>query len=684
MKLNQLSIFGFASALLLSVASCSSDDIINDQPEVLDADQYFYMNISVNGESTRTRALHDDGDFDYNDNADYDPSKDPDFNKGTQQENEVKTIYLLFYDAAGNKLKNFSTALNKNDNYPLTDNENSLYQGTVQVAVNKGEKIPSYVLAFVNPVNTTFPDNEFGTLNLTEQTLRDDLINGNGDFSMSNSVYYGYDPVSGQANTRIMATPIQADQIFNSQDEAEKALGDYTQDPAVAAHNTVDIYVERYAAKVNFSIAEGQIIKGINVKDALTDETLTLTFNPEYWTVNADEKKSFVTKTYFDANVDGTINFDQPLPYDAVNAALGNNGWMWNSPLLHRSYWAQSPGYYTAKYPRTADELTAAPNGTYSLNYYTYNEIKNNAEAGAGDKALASAVAAQGQISKLYTRENTVQGAALRKADTDQAGPRAAIASVVMVGAYNVAKSDGTAVNDPIFYITGSEDSYFYFNADNMKKFFLDNGINFYKKDVATDTYVPVFAYNKQNQTWKDGVIDADYAGMFDLAHPTAGVLGDNMTLDSRYVALQVKADQVDSHDLYAEINGVKVLVTEDNLDEVNRQLLSSAGTARGFNGGKAFFNIPIQHLGFQRANNTQKAVSPNSQEFKWQQVHSGDFGVVRNHIYTINVNKIEKLGNAIPDPDVPIVPPNDEEYYISARIFVLNWALVPQQNVDL
>lgn len=113
--------------------------------------------------------------------------------------------------------------------------------------------------------------------------------------------------------------------------------------------------------------------------------------------------------------------------------------------------------------------------------------------------------------------------------------------------------------------------------------------------------------------------------------------------------------------------------------------MLYAAGTVQGFKGGKAYFTIPIKHLGFYRTDNKNKGKNANDKDFDWTAVQSGDFGLVRNHIYSIIVDNINGLGNGIPDPTVPIVPPTDpEEYFIGARVIVLNWAVVPAQHVTL
>lgn len=59
--------------------------------------------------------------------------------------------------------------------------------------------------------------------------------------------------------------------------------------------------------------------------------------------------------------------------------------------------------------------------------------------------------------------------------------------------------------------------------------------------------------------------------------------------------------------------------------------------------------------------------------------------GVVRNHIYNLELNSIAGIGTAVFDPDkviVPVIPPHDNFSYLAARINVLPWKLV-KQTVD-
>lgn len=81
---------------------------------------------------------------------------------------------------------------------------------------------------------------------------------------------------------------------------------------------------------------------------------------------------------------------------------------------------------------------------------------------------------------------------------------------------------------------------------------------------------------------------------------------------------------------------------------------------------GYVYYFTPIKHLG-----STGKP---------------GEYGVVRNHIYNVTISDIKGYGTPIYDPDKVIVPtkPQDRETYIAARINILSWRVVNNDNVTL
>ncbi|MDM8153095.1 Mfa1 family fimbria major subunit [Bacteroides gallinaceum] len=81
---------------------------------------------------------------------------------------------------------------------------------------------------------------------------------------------------------------------------------------------------------------------------------------------------------------------------------------------------------------------------------------------------------------------------------------------------------------------------------------------------------------------------------------------------------------------------------------------------------GYVYYYTPIKHLGTITGS-------------------TGEYGVVRNHVYAVTITDIKGYGTPIfdPDKDIDTTHPSNEEVYIAARINVLSWRVV-SSNVTL
>lgn len=221
-----------ASALMLGVASCSSEDVAGgDLQNDKGTTSFLAVNIENVGSAPASRS-YDQGGGTYED--------------GTGTESTINKVRFYFFNGDGTPylLVNNDPTNNQSVNYldqtvetAGDDHDHTAEIKTKAVLVLKGETkaIPASVIAVINPGvldNTTLKS---GTMTLSELrtsatgTKFYDETNG---FVMSNSVYES-------AGQDVCSTPV-ANNVFASSEAALK--------------KPVDIYVERVNAKVNAKI----------------------------------------------------------------------------------------------------------------------------------------------------------------------------------------------------------------------------------------------------------------------------------------------------------------------------------------------------------------------------------------------------------------------------------------------
>ena len=221
-----------ASALMLTVASCSSEDVAGgDAQNGKGATSYLAVNIENVGSAPASRA-YDQGNGTYED--------------GTDAESKINKVRFYFFNGDGTPylLVNNDATQQTSVNYleqtiekDGNDHDHTAETKTKAVLVLNGETkaVPASVIAVINPEvldNTTLHS---GTMTLSELRTSAtgskfyDTTNG---FVMSNSVYES-------AGQDVCSTPV-ANNVFASSDAALK--------------KPVDIYVERVNAKVNAKI----------------------------------------------------------------------------------------------------------------------------------------------------------------------------------------------------------------------------------------------------------------------------------------------------------------------------------------------------------------------------------------------------------------------------------------------
>ena len=638
--------YGMAALATLGLSACSSEEPANNGNGVSDKDQSLYLKVALKDVNNGTRATNNSDNFE----------------DGTDAENTIKALQFKFYDASGTEIYNTNmtdvtlTTPDK-DPYPSVG---KLAIATIRVNVEQGENMPAYVVCFANPVvwessEGANPGAAISQMNGLRNVTRNNYLGNNGSYAMNNSVFYGKDPISNTEGVKMVGAPIEKGQLFTTEEAAEKAT----------KGSIVDIYIERYAAKVKVSLAQNAVAPA-------TVGGYSLTFVPERVAITADAQNMYAVKRFSTTNGN-----EAPIPtLDQVNSMMGTwNGW--NDAPLHRSYWSCSPAYYATSFPQVSDDIidvaSAATEGAtgagvvvapYALKYYSYNQM---AENGVAKSKEISA----GNTSVLYTLENTMGQDAFKCAN-----PKAAAPSVLLVGQTNLSLGETALPAGTTFYVYNDK---IYF--ETVPAGAAEGAQTIYEKMLADQT---ILASDAQGTAITSETNLG--ASQLEVTHPSLAARNTTgLKLSEEFVTLQVT--NVAANTLYYKPMGSSTWKAldpndQDAINYVNRQLAGKLLYANAYTNGKCYYTIPVQHLGL--AENTTNSPIVDG-VLDWTKVRVGDFGLVRNHVYSININNITGYGSGIYDLDNPIVTPmNSYNYYIRYTLNVLNWRIVPVQNVNL
>lgn len=302
-------------ALLLSACSEGKDPQIGPEgPEV--ARSYLKVALYAPVSSTRVSGYQD----------------------GTTSENYVNTVRFFFFKASGDPCLVFKQEQGESGTYlsyidwtPDGQNNNS---GDPDITVEKiltatlglnqpaNEGLPSLVLAVVNPTSDilALPNPDLGDL----RDLVDDYYTGlyDSNFLITNSVY-----VNSEGN-EITATPISGNNF-----------GDPTDEESMANMETLNIFVERVLARLDFNLS----------LNAETNPSITVNGNTIYQVSNPSVDSNPEAPVYVQLlgwNVTATSNTSRAIKMinpdwnEEIFGAINNP---WYISAFHRSYWAINP-----------------------------------------------------------------------------------------------------------------------------------------------------------------------------------------------------------------------------------------------------------------------------------------------------------------------------------------------------
>ena len=325
-----------ASALMLVVASCSSEDVAGvDAQNGKGATSYLAVNIENVGSAPASRS-YNQGNGTYED--------------GSEAESKINNVRFYFFNGDGTPYLlvnddpektpvNFLERELGTDDMVGNDHDHTAEITTKAMLVLKGETkaVPASVIAVINPAALDNSTLHSGTMTLSELRTSatgskfNDKTEG---FVMSNSVYES-------AGQDVCSTPV-ANSVF---DTADKALS-----------KPVDIYVERVNAKVNAKI----------------DANYPADKTEKAWTKNEDGKYQIkvgsIDVTTYEENANATPTTNTYPVYAVVQGwqladANGkaelckqiNTSWYagelgispWTTSDYHRCFWSESVPFTT-------------------------------------------------------------------------------------------------------------------------------------------------------------------------------------------------------------------------------------------------------------------------------------------------------------------------------------------------
>ena len=554
---------------------------------------------------------------------------------GTEEENNVATTTFYFFNSDGNPSETVTRTLSWTTNN-VTPAGNIEKVSDVVIALSGKNEVQAtvanynYVIAVLNEptpgaMSTLTKDQVEKCLQANTAAVLSQEEN-NAHIQNASGDFIMSNSTYVDANAAVIATTITEENILREAPE---------NDPATFK-NAVTIYVERLAAKVrvglNNNLSDEITLKTIAATETaaakdveVNGEDAELTIKILGWGLNATAKKSHIVK-----QIDATWKTDAN--------GLGFN-WI-GATDTYRTFWGKSFNYSLTSvvYPKNFEAASSSAtnkteaNGTDAttqpLNYFSWNELAST----------------MGGVE--YCAENTNTAEVLM-----QEGIFHSAVTHILVKAQitNLKIGNENTVN-PTLYRYYSK---LYTDAD-------------FKARVMSEVNYPVYTNN-------DGTITkVDWTQYLTVTNKYDGKVTLTFTMPEGATWFTDKEGKT-AYDTEANPIATRLAALDNDGDAVQNE----GPIADCYNQGMMYYNVPIEHL---RAQATAGVYTDGAVD-----VEEGEYGVVRNHLYNLTINKVENLGKAVFDPYEDIIPPTSsgQTYYLGAQINILSWKVV-NQGVDL
>lgn len=625
-------------AAVISLAACSSEEPLGngeDQPQevIKPTGDIAYLNVRIqSADGNGGRAA--DGGYEY----------------GTGNENEVKNAYFYFYDENGQFVLESNSWLGGTDNDKNpTENVEVFGKNTVVLTGLTGKGYPSWVVTVLNrPAGFTPALTLDGMADLYRNTLieyteegkvttQEGFKNDVGNFIMTTSSYFGDDNKNGEGWN-----------YFATKLEPENFLKEMPVKETVSEATLVNIYVERLAARVGVDMSgisnkrHSQVYTVYDGETKITyplyelDVTVAGENNPNLGSgSNTAATKVYIAITGWELNSTASSSYYFKNLRGWDDTTDFGRGWAWNNADHHRSFWGQARNY-------------GLVDRNMNVNDLTWEELTQVVET------------ATAKGTKLYCNEttNTVNNILVNNGVSPRRTPTVLLSAVVC-----------DANGDPLTLVEyrGVQ----YTKAGFISKILqtLDKanfGENYFtRKKIATDINgKDVFEYT---QLGPDDV---------KLVSANAGLGTVNLAVADETVEYWTKLVETTQTDetgkTYKTYKAQNAHFSSVNVYLASATNNSQSDKATAATDGATVYPIPLIHLNEGDGD-----------------ICEGQYGVVRNHCYTLSITKIKSIGDGVfipkktqdEEPE-PINPddPKDPTYYVESSINILSWKVVNQE----
>lgn len=586
---------------------------------------------------------------------------DDPFSDGEAAESDVKNVVFFFFDSNDNCVdvqkidRKEGEDLFKNPAVPSTNPYVTNY-GTVEIRLKSNVDYKKVAVALNTSAETAsaLRDKVANTDDLEERGMDyiTQIADDGSNQVMSNSVYFDMPNAETKPTNskKVLFVSIDKDKhIYTSAQRATARDGGLP-----TGKEYVDIYVERVAAKVvvtpNINMSEYYIYQEGTGENATKVKTLTLF---DHSNLTSDEiiikpviKGITLNVLTNDAKLIKSVNAESTNFYQS--SATNYNAFQWNDPKNRRCYWGSE----------TSEKMT----------YYSWNATTGENMSGLTQyihpNTQASRPTADNENKKsLNTKVMAVAELHYEYAEGEKAGVDKGAIDLVRYGAdYMLASSLQTftanAANEAVRKIDWETVTLPKVAADEEDE---TRAITAEERKAIEVAVSKAFAKGlNDNQNELNGNQNGLNGNQFEIVQSNNTASGTSWEASIQ----KVSGFSYEINDLDEKLVAAAKTVIDSVIDQAVATV--NVPTILYWKDGKTYFYTTIKQQGFVGlvGGGTDNYLN----------------GVVRNHIYKVNLTGIYGLGTPVIDPGSPIDPerPDDERpSYLQAKISILPWRVV-------